>query len=335
MYYRLLILAFWLLVVTVPFIVRGQAVVDFPTPKSRPKISYEVPEGDAQELAQFILRLNGFRATTQKELSEHREKARPAVKAAALRIIKLDKNLSSQSRHLAVQIIISDRLMSLEKGQRPEMEKLVKVLRRHLQTRVPSRADFQFVKFVASHLETLESPDMAIQALRTSADVFIHNRNPHVVLSGQMLTGMARRLELSRNEIRVFGRTLKGEKFDWAQFRGKLVLLDFWATWCGPCKQQMPLLIQLHKAYHDRGFEIIGINMDQRSDSLRKFLQSNPLPWPMLYDSQTNPDESLSLYYGVMALPSMFLVDQDGKVISLNARGRHLQKLLHDRLGPP
>jgi len=101
-----------------------------------------------------------------------------------------------------------------------------------------------------------------------------------------LFRGFLGRLQLAGQEISLTGTTLDGKPFDLKSLRGKIVLLDFWATWCGPCIAEIPGLQELYEAYHARGFEVVGISIDMESDkaTLVEFVQSRQLPWLQLHD---------------------------------------------------
>lgn len=100
------------------------------------------------------------------------------------------------------------------------------------------------------------------------------------------------------------------QKFDLTQLNGKVVLIDFWATWCPPCKKSMPFLNALRNQYLSKGFEILAINVDENTADARGFLSSNPVDYLMTFDTTGECPAA----YTVKAMPSSYLIGKDGKI---------------------
>ena len=105
-----------------------------------------------------------------------------------------------------------------------------------------------------------------------------------------------------------------GENLRLQDFRGEVVMLNFWASWCGPCRQEMPLMDDLYAQYKDLGFTILAVNVDENRDEAHRFLDKVPVSYPILYDPQSDVSEQ----YEVQAMPTTVMIDRDG-----NARFLH------------
>ena len=110
-----------------------------------------------------------------------------------------------------------------------------------------------------------------------------------------------------------------GQQVDVAKLKGKVVLIDFWATWCGPCVGEVPHVVETYKKFHEKGFEIVGISLDQNKDALVKFTKGHGMTWPQYFDGKGWKNE-ISTKYGIHSIPAMWLIDKDGNIATKNAR---------------
>ena len=110
-----------------------------------------------------------------------------------------------------------------------------------------------------------------------------------------------------------------GTPVDLAALRGKVVLLDFWATWCGPCRGEVPNVVAAYNKYHDQGFEVVGVSLDQDKDALNQFTAGNGMVWPQYFDGQ-GWGNSLAGRFGIRSIPQMWLLDKKGRVITKDGR---------------
>ena len=118
-------------------------------------------------------------------------------------------------------------------------------------------------------------------------------------------------------------RSLSGDDVSLEKLKGKIVLLDFWATWCGPCRAEMPSVKEVWKKYHGDQFVIVGVSLDRDRAALNRYLGAEGITWPQVYDG-AGFQTSLSRIYGVHAIPHTVLIDQDGIVRAVGLRGGSL-----------
>lgn len=121
---------------------------------------------------------------------------------------------------------------------------------------------------------------------------------------------------------------LNGEPFDIEKLRGKVVLLDFWATWCQPCLDELPKLRETYKELHPKGFEIVSISLDKHREEVEAVIKEHGIPWVQQFEGRKQ-DHRLAKRFGIAAVPEMWLLDKDGMVVDMHARHGLKTKVLH------
>lgn len=146
------------------------------------------------------------------------------------------------------------------------------------------------------------------------------------------LYGKGMRLGLIGHPIKLEGRLLNGETLDWDSYRGKVVFVDFWATWCGPCVADLPNVKALYDKYHSRGFDVLGISLDRKLGDVKSFVKAKSLPWPQLFDEKIQDTQKhpspMAMRFSIQSIPTAFLIGADGNVISVNAHASELDPVL-------
>ncbi len=124
---------------------------------------------------------------------------------------------------------------------------------------------------------------------------------------------------------------LNGEPMDTSKLLGKVVLVDFWATWCGPCRAELPHVKETYKEFHDKGFEILAISLDSERDTLQSFIATEQMPWPQYFDGKGWENE-IAAQFGIRSIPDTFLLDRKGIIRHRGLSGEELKKSVAELL---
>ncbi len=154
--------------------------------------------------------------------------------------------------------------------------------------------------------------------------------SPRLPVAQSMLDKMA----IIGTEAKGFTtKSLDGKEVKLSDFRGKVVLLDFFAGWCGPCVAEMPHLKALYAKYKDKGFEILGVNMDRTLEDAKKYVAKDGLTWTVTWEAPGFWANPVAKLYGIGSIPAMYLLDKEGKVLAVGLRGDALTEALKQQLG--
>ena len=143
----------------------------------------------------------------------------------------------------------------------------------------------------------------------------------------QKVQGDLKRLDqVGRTSPSFSAEDIQGRPIRSETYRGKYVLLDFWATWCGPCIAELPRLQAAYRTYHDAGLEILGVSLDESKDAVTDFVKARRIPWPQVHNAGAASD--LVQAFGVSSIPATYLIDPQGTVIRIDLRGKALDEAL-------
>jgi thiol-disulfide isomerase/thioredoxin len=135
----------------------------------------------------------------------------------------------------------------------------------------------------------------------------------------QSAAGELKKLELVGKPIDLHFTAVDGREVDVAKLKGKVVLIDFWATWCGPCVAELPHVKEAYDKNHAKGFEIVGVSLDQEKGNLTEFVSGHSMEWPQYFDGQ-GWDNKVAGQFGITSIPAMWLIDKKGNLRDLHGR---------------
>ena len=189
----------------------------------------------------------------------------------------------------------------------------------------------QYMEFGGHYREAGQINDTIEVAFSTSKELRIQEYVKQAVSSAR------KRLALIGKPLPISGEKVGGGELQWSDYEGKVVLVDFWATWCQPCLQEMPNIAANYAKYKNKGFEVIGYNLDEDPKALAAFFESQELPWPSVLGKDSakrgfGADEFANSL-GIDGIPFVVLIGRDGNVVAIHVRGPMLGERLEQLLG--
>ncbi len=339
---------------------------------------FTVPEGAPEDLLEYIQKLEEQRPPelTPEKVRQFQQKQHEAIVRAAEKVIAAkpgDEPLQQAAISKAVALNHLARYgdkyekqlerfpEDLKKAGHPELARDMKAFlleRELLQSRATGPGQLQKLldrvqKFLAEGPLSEEGVRLAITTARTMqgagdelaakaygdlGTILAKSDDESIADLGSKMEGISRRMKLVGNQMELEGVTMDGDPLDWSKYRGNVTLVMFWATWCGPCRQEIAHVQDLYQQYRDRGFDVVGISVDESREDLEEFLKENEISWTIVYD-QARADgkkgQPMSARYGVTGIPETVLVDRKGKVVATSVRGSQLDEQLKEMIGPP
>lgn len=140
-----------------------------------------------------------------------------------------------------------------------------------------------------------------------------------VLITGAILFGLYGMMTSRGEPETMTFATMDGSQVDLTTLRGKVVLMDFWATWCEPCREEVPNVVAANERFHDQGLEVVGVSLDQDLGAMTQFVSASGMAWPQNFDGQ-GWGNGVARHYGVHSIPALFLFDKKGRLVTRDAR---------------
>ena len=258
-------------------------------------------------------------------------------------IYAADANPSSKTNLVAASPIATETkniVMEIQKavkeGKRTEadlashFQKLDDLLAKHKNEKTDDVARIPYTKAML-YMQILDNPDKAITLLEQvkrdfpetktakGADTMVAN-----IEKQKKAKEIQKSLAVGTKFPDFDEKDLAGKSLSIANYKGKVVLVDFWATWCGPCVQELPNVLKTYQKHNKDGFEIIGVSLDRDEKKLKDFIEKENMTWAQFYDGQYW-NNKLAQKYGINSIPMTYLLDGEGKIIGKSLRGEDLE----------
>jgi thiol-disulfide isomerase/thioredoxin len=233
---------------------------------------------------------------------------------------------------------LEQRVLNADQLEPAKLPPLLDEVKASLQNQQLDAKHLRIASAMVHAINKLTDDKEAAQRLKEFGDLFAASNDPVLSRYGKSLakseTQAAPETDWIGKPMEVVGTTAEGAKFDIAQYKGKVVLVDFWATWCGPCQALMPDLKAMYQKYHAQGFEIVGVNLDGTLSDLSEYLDKKKLPWVNVVGEEKDGQLQFPLAekYGIQAIPTTFLVGKDGKIAAYDLHGDELVKQIEKLL---
>jgi peroxiredoxin len=214
----------------------------------------------------------------------------------------------------------------------PELEELDAICAQHKGENAQALADVLRVKATVywSMLDNSEKGIAVIRQIkRDYPDTTVGRDADRIIQQHEEITKIQRTLTNGAKFPDFSEKDLLGNPLSVSQYKDKLVLVEFWATWCVPCVAELPNILKAYNKHHAEGFEVIGISLDfaQDEQKLKRFLKAKELPWVQYFDGK-GWQNKLAVKYGIDSIPATFLLDRQGNIIAQDLHGDALEEAL-------
>ncbi len=217
---------------------------------------------------------------------------------------------------LMLHMIKIDKMREFVGGEASAPEKIAK----DIESIIAAKDASEETKGFASYIQVMEAgeDEEKFQKLAEAHIKAFPNFEGNAQIEGKIKAGEMSKT-LKEKPLELSFTSTDGKEVDMAKLRGKVVLIDFWATWCGPCVKEIPNVVATYNKLHDQGFEIVGISFDQDKDKLAAMTKDKKMPWPQYFDGK-GWENKFGQLYGIHSIPAMWLIDKKGMLVDTEGR---------------
>lgn len=280
--------------------------------------------------SKFLLKLIATAKAIKPQSAEQFKAMQTAIRDASrqlIKVIKADK-ISDEYRQAEIDVIASSVSLMTYFSEKEQSEVVTQV-HEFLKGRAElTMQDIQTGMLTAAMLELQPNKKPSRDTYQLMDELLKEDEREEMQSLRINLQAAVRRLDLLGNKFDLKAMALGDKSIDIDDYAGKFVVVDFFATWCEPCLAEIPRLARHYDKYRGKGLEIIGISLDGEAAALQQFLDREKLPWPIIHDNAENISERIQMKFGVSSLPTVLLLNKEGTVVSLEARGSELDRLM-------
>lgn len=285
-----------------------------------------VPEGDLKTLDAFVAKA---KAITPRNPQQH-QAMQTAIRDGSKKILELLKGKEDSARYLQAEFdSLSAGILLLTFAGEDSMQKTVEQVHVFLKGRNRlSLSDVQIGWFAANMLELQPNKKPAMDTYKILDELLAEDEREDMQSMRVNVAAAIRRLDLLGKKLDLVAETRDGKVITTADLKGKFVLVNFFDSSIKTCLAEIPRLKMHYQKYHTKGLEVLGISTDGSVTDLESFLGRANLEWPIVHDNKEDPLDRLAMQFGISTLPTVFLLNKEGVLVSLEARGSELDRLM-------
>lgn len=242
-------------------------------------------------------------------------KANPDAKDKEIAVTALIDSAAAMEDQDKLHVYLQQKYELMDKGPEADLQVLIGGVVQPLLGAQMAKGDADAAKKFIEQVKT----DLAAHPMSANVNQFL-----------EQLAGQLNQPQVG-NKMDIAFTSTAGDEIDLSKMEGKVVLVDFWATWCGPCVAEMPNVIAAYQKYQDKGFEVVGISLDQDKEAMERFTADKGMTWPQYFDGE-GWGNKIAQKFGISGIPATFLIGKDGKIVATDLRGGALEAQLDELL---